>query len=384
MRVAVDAHAIGRHLTGNEVYVRSLLEEFARQTHAGDFVVYVAGEQARASVPAGMCARMVAANPFVRLGAELALKLRADAPDLVHVQYTAPMGCPVPVVVSVHDVSYLEHPEYFPAWRARQLQFTVGRTVRRAARILTVSEFSRAAILRAYGDLDEDRVVVVSNAASPEFRPRPREMAAEAVRGRFGIAAPIVLTVGDLLPRKNQVGLIEAFARLVRACPQLKHHLVVAGQETWFARQVRQAAAHSGVGERIHFPGFVSDAEMLSLYGACDAFVFPSFYEGFGLPPLEAMACGRAVACADVSALPEVVDGAAILFDPYDVDEIARAMKDLLVDAELRARMERLGLQRAARFSWKQSAAETLDVFRQVAGESALARAGAKAMVANR
>jgi len=172
--------------------------------------------------------------------------------------------------------------------------------------------------------------------------------------------------VGDLQPRKNQIGLIQAFARLARAYPQLKQRLVLAGKETWFADRVREAARESGVADRIQFFGFVSDEDLLQLYNACDLFVFPSFYEGFGLPALEAMACGRAVVCANTTALPEVVDGAAIVFDPYVVDEMVRAIADLLLDSQLRARMERLGLQRAAHFSWQKTAEGTLNVFRGV------------------
>ena len=373
MRFAVDAHAIGRHLTGNEVYVRSLLNAFATQDLECEFLAYVSVDDARRFIPSRIVTRRVAADPFLRLGFDLAMKVRADRPDLLHVQYTAPMGCPVPVVVSVHDVSFLEHPEYFPNGRARQLRWTVRHTVRRAARVLTGSEFSRASILRAYGDLEEDKVVVVPNAAARDFRPLPREAAAAAVRERLGIAGPFVLSVGDLQPRKNQIGLIRAFARLVKAYPQLKHRLVLAGQETWFARRVRETARDSGVADRIQFTGFVSDGDLVHLYNACDVFVFPSFYEGFGLPAVEAMACGRAVACSSTTALPEVVDGAALLFDPYALDEMGRALADLLLDGELRARMERLGLQRAAHFSWQNTAQKTLEVFHEVAER---ARAG--------
>jgi glycosyltransferase involved in cell wall biosynthesis len=367
MRIAVDAHAIGRRLTGNEVYIRSLLNAFAGQGAGCDFVAYVSSDGAEASIPRNITVRRVAANPYVRLGWDLARKLRQDRPDLLHVQYTGPLACPTPVVVSVHDVSFLEHPEYFPRSRAFQLRTTVRRTVRGAAKILTVSEFSRRSILKVYGDLDEDKVVVASNAAAPEFRPLSRDAASAHVREKLKMPEPFVLSVGDLQPRKNQIGLIRAFAKLVRAYPQLKHHLVLAGKETWFAGHVHQAARESGVADRIRFIGFVSDRDLLQLYNACDLFAFPSFYEGFGLPPLEAMACGRAVVCSNTSAMPEVVDGAAILFDPYAVDEIVRAMADLLLDSELRARMERLGLQRAAHFSWQKSAQRTLDVFREVA-----------------
>jgi glycosyltransferase involved in cell wall biosynthesis len=151
---------------------------------------------------------------------------------------------------------------------------------------------------------------------------------------------------------------------------------VLAGQETWYAPKVRSAAAESGVADRIHFTGFVADDDLLHLYNACDLFVFPSFYEGFGLPVLEAMACGRAVACSSTSAMPEVADSAAILFDPYDTEAMTRAMADLLLDAELRSRMERIGAQRASHFSWQLSAKKTLEVYYQVAGNTARAVSG--------
>jgi glycosyltransferase involved in cell wall biosynthesis len=368
MRFAVDAHAIGRHLTGNEVYVRSLLRFFSVQAPECEFVAYVSEEAARAHVPARIQTRLVSRNPFVRLGWDIPMKVREDHPDVLHVQYTGPINCGVPVVATVHDVSYLEHPEYFTRGRAWQLRQTVGRTVMSAARILTGTEYARSTILKVYGDLDESKVVVAPLAAAPELRPISRAAAAAAVRQQFGIASPFVLCVGDMQPRKNHIGLIAAFAKLVRAFPQIRHELVIAGNETWFAAQVRDAARDSGIADRIRFCGFVSDPELLNLYNACDTFIFPSYYEGFGLPVLEAMVCGRAVLCANTTSLPEVVDGAAILFDPYVADEIVRALKDVLLDAELRARLERLGLQRAANFSWQKTAAITLDVFREAAG----------------
>jgi glycosyltransferase involved in cell wall biosynthesis len=302
----------------------------------------------------------------MRLGFDLAHRIRKDRPDVLHVQYTAPLGCNVPVVTTVHDVSYLEHPEYFTRDRALQLRWTVGRTVQRAARILTGTEHARNAILRVYPNLEEDKVTVVPLAAAPEFRPISREAATATVRERYSIKGPFVLSVGDMQPRKNHIGLIRAFARLVRAYPQLTHNLVLVGKPTWFSPRVNDAARESGVEDRIQFFGFVSDPDLLQLYNACDCFVFPSFYEGFGFPALEAMACGRTVVCSDASALPEVVDGAAILFDPYAIDEMVRAIADVLLDPELRARMERLGIQRAAHFSWQKTAQMTLEAFQQV------------------
>jgi glycosyltransferase involved in cell wall biosynthesis len=297
----------------------------------------------------------------------LPIRLHRDRPDLVHVQYTAPLNCPVPVVVSVHDVSFLEHPEFFNAARALQLRSTVSRTIRSAATILTPSEFSRRAIARGYG-LTGDNIVVVPAAVSKQFRPVSQESAAAAVREQLGIPGPYILCVGDLQPRKNQIGLIQAFEDLLRSHPRLQHRLVLVGKDTWHGRRVRAAAERSAVAERVHFTGFVNDEQLLKLYGGCDLFVFPSFYEGFGFPVLEAMACGRAVACSRCSAIPEVADAAAIFFDPRSTGDITRAMRDVLLDADLRARMERLGQQNAARFSWERTARQTLEVYYKVAG----------------
>ncbi len=369
MRFSVDAHAIGRHLTGNEVYVRNLLNEFAALDPASEFIAHVSAEEAAQWVPARFRKPRVSANPFYRLGFDLVRQLRRLKPDLVHVQYTAPLACPVPIVATVHDVSYLEHPEFFPVFRLWQLRTTVARTVRRAACVLTPSEFSRQAIARVYGE-DDGKVVVVPNGVSPAFRPLPRETAAARVRARFGIPAPYVLTVGDLQPRKNQAGLVRAFEELMFERPGLTHHLVLVGKETFHASEIRQRAGRSRFARRIHFTGFVNDDELLQLYAGCDLFVFPSFYEGFGIPILEAMACGRAVACSNTSAMPEVADAAAILFDPRSIAEMVRAMRDLLLDEELRVRMERLGAQRAVQFSWERAARKTLEVYYDVAGRN--------------
>ncbi|HML15614.1 MAG TPA: glycosyltransferase family 1 protein [Bryobacteraceae bacterium] len=367
MRFSVDAHAIGCHLTGNEVYVRNLLNQFARLDSESQFIAYLAKPFAKGEIPSRFEVRQVSSNPFKRLGMDLMLRMRRDRPDLLHVQYTGPLNCPVPLVVSVHDVSYLEHPQYFTRFRATQLRLTVKRTIQAAARVLTPSEFSRGAILKHYA-IDEDKVAVVHNAASPVFRPIERQVAAAAVERKFQIAAPFVLMVGDLQPRKNHLGLLRAFEEVLRAHPNLAHSLVFVGKETWYSKELHRAVASSTIASRVRFTGFVDDADLAHFYGACDLFVFPSFYEGFGLPILESMACGRAVACSNLTAMPEVADGAAILFDPHSTREMVRAMADIMLDQELRTRLERLGIQRAAQFSWDQAARRTLEVYYDVAG----------------
>ncbi len=366
MRFSVDAHAIGQHLTGNETYIRNLLNCFDVLDREADFVAYISREEAVADLPQRFQKTKVSVNPFVRLGYDLPRRVAEDRPSLLHVQYTAPLTCSAPIVVSVHDVSFLEHPEYFTSFRAMQLRLTVRRTVKAASCVLTPSEFSKRRILDAY-KLSDDKVVVLPNGVSSVFRPVARETAQRSMHTSLP-PLPFILTVGDLQPRKNHLGLIQAFEDLIGAHPHLPHHLLVVGKETWYAPTVRAAAKKSQVADRIHFTGFVDDEELRRLYGACDLFVYPSFYEGFGLPILEAMACGRAVACSNTSAMPEVADSAALLFDPSSRRDLVLAMRDLLLNPELRQRMERLGVQRAAMFSWTNSAAKTLDLYYTVAG----------------
>jgi len=381
MRFSVDAHAIGQKLTGNEVYIRSLLDAFARLDKDAEFIAYVSQPDVNGWVPPRFHKRRVAGNRYWRLGYHLAERLRQDRPDLVHVQYNAPLFCPVPTVVTVHDISFIEHPEYFPPGRAWQMRVTTGKTLRSAARILTISEFSRQRLTRQFG-LDPEEIVVTPLAAQDHFRPRNRAQAWDHLRRRLAIDRPFVLAVGDLQPRKNHLGLVRAFGELLAGAPQFPHLLVLAGKETWFSPQIHAEIRRRGLQERIRVTGFVTEEDLVDLYNAADLFVFPSFYEGFGLPVIEAMACGRAVICSGVSSLPEVADAAAILVDPHSTGEIVRAMRDVLLDAELRQRLERLSLQRARFFSWTETARKTLEVYYAVAEGTRLRAAPEPARVA--
>ena len=177
MKFAIDAHAIGQKLTGNEVYVRNLLACFAEEDSDSEFLAYISTPDAVSAIPARFRTQAVSTNPFFRLGVEIPFSLLRERPDLLHVQYTSPLVCPVPIVVSVHDVSFLEYPNYFSKARASQLKYTVKRTVHAAARILTPSAFSRKSVAKAY-NLDPDRISVIHNGVSPQFRPVPQETAA--------------------------------------------------------------------------------------------------------------------------------------------------------------------------------------------------------------
>ena len=210
---------------------------------------------------------------------------------------------------------------------------------------------------------------MVPNAVSSEFRVISRGRASLDIRERFGIRRAIRFfrwrSAAAQKPDRTDYGLCQygsgASGTGSSSGSDRSGYLVYA----WRSR----AAQASGVASRIHFTGFVSDADLVHFYNACDCFVFPSFYEGFGLPILEAMACGRAVACSNTSAMPEVAEGAGLLFDPRNPASIARTIADILLDTDLRERMESRGLQRAAHFNWRKSAMATLDVYREVVAE---------------
>ncbi len=367
MRISIDAHAIGRRLTGNEVYIRNLINEFPRIDGKSDFVGYGCTEAIGRDRSPNVSWRAVSRCPYRRLGLDLERRLREDQPDVLHVQYSAPLFTRVPIVTTVHDVSFLEHPEFFSFFQSTQLRLTVANTMRRAALILTPSEFSRRAILKHYS-IEPERIRVIPNGVSSFFCPWNRIAAAQRIRRSFGISAPFVLTVGDLQPRKNHLRLLQAFESAIRAT-RLPHHLVFVGQDGFRAPDVRATSERCGFGERTHFTGYVSDRDLLDFYNACDLFVFPSLYEGFGLPILEAMACGRPVACSNISAMPEVAGGAAMLFDPRSIAEMSRAIRVILRDPALQHRLVRAGLNRASRFHWNRSARMTLNAYYEAAGK---------------
>ncbi|MGC8839105.1 MAG: glycosyltransferase family 4 protein [Anaerolineae bacterium] len=264
----------------------------------------------------------------------------------------------VPTVLTVHDLIFHLFPEYHKPLNYWYLRWTMPLYVRRADAVIAVSEATRQDLLRLYG-VPPEKVRVVYEAAAPHFRPAPPEEVAR-VRSRYGLPPRFLLTVGTIEPRKNLPRLFQALARLGGA---ERPPLVVAGGRGWLYEETFRTVERLGLEDQVAFLGHVPEEDLPALYTAADLFVLPSLYEGFGLPVLEAMSCGTPVVCSRAASLREVAGDAACYMDPHDPEAMARTLREAWEDADLRATLRARGLARAASFSWRRAAEETLALY---------------------
>ncbi|MFN8004690.1 MAG: glycosyltransferase family 1 protein [Acidobacteriota bacterium] len=373
MHIGIDAHAIGAQQGGNETYIRNLIRALAALDADNRYTIYLANAQAAAEWQNGFVVQhpnfsvrlLPPPTPLVRVPVFLTYELRRRPVDVLHVQYTAPPFCPAPVVATIHDLAFEHLPETFTRRGSLQLKLTVRRTARRAARIATVSEYSRQDLLRTYR-LAPEKVVTTYNGIEPHFTTQTRAAdEAAQVRQRFGIAREFLLAVGSLQPRKNLERLIRTYARLRREQPDFAPQLVIVGRKLWLAESIFAEVSRQPWASDVILTGYVSDDDLPALYRTASAFVYPSLFEGFGLPPLEAMACGTPVITSNISSLPEVAGSAALLIDPLNEQELAAALQRILNDQPLRARLRAEGVRQAAKFTWRDAAEKTLQLYRE-------------------
>ena len=369
-RIAIDARKWRDYGIGT--YVRNLVRHLARLDHETTYFLFC--ERQDAAVLRDLAANFVPVvddSPGYGLKEHLSipLKLRRLGAELFHTpHYVLPLLCPTRAVVTIHDCIHLLFPQYLPNRAAlRYAEFMMRSAIRRSALVLTVSEASRADILRFFPETEAERVQVVPNAIDPAILDDPGDEERERVRERYQIRGRFVLYAGNIKPHKNLDRLISAFALLRReGFDDLK--LIIIGDEVSRHGSLRRTADAAGLRQEVRFFGFVPDRTLACLYRMASVFAFPSLYEGFGLPPLEAMACGAPVVTSRLSSLPEVVDDAALLVDPYSVEDIARGLTRVLTDDELRAQLVARGRIRAQAFSWEQSVEKIHATYLKVLG----------------
>lgn len=301
--------------------------------------------------------------PLPRLWTHLRLawEVRRFPPDILFVPaHVIPLVCPVPTVVTVHDLGYLYYPQAHRPFDRWYLDWTTRRHTRLATRVIADSQATRADLVRFYG-AEPDRIIVVYPGRDEALRRVDDAAIIEAVKAHYEIADGYLLYLGTLQPRKNLIRLVEAFARLQPSAAQ-PQQLVLAGKKGWLYDDLFARVQSLGLSRHVTFAGYVADEDKAALISGATALVYPSLYEGFGLPVLEAMACGVPVLTSNVSSLPEVAGDAALLVNPQDTDSIAAGMVRLIADIDLRRSLVEKGYAQVRRFSWAKAAHQVLQV----------------------
>ncbi len=373
MRIAIDAHSVGNKLGGNESYAKNLIEALAEIDKVNQYTIFVTKREARERFsnrwPNFQVRTTPPHTPFVRIPLTLSAELRRNRVDVLHVQFTAPPFSPCPVVVSIHDLSFEHLPQTFKRRSRMQLRLTVRRSARNAAQVIALSEHARADLIATY-NLQPEKVNVVPLAAPDAFAPVRDDNELQRVRQTYGIDRDYILSVGSIQPRKNLRRLIEAYSLLRRQQPEGKlPQLVLVGKNAWLYDETLQSLKDRDLGS-IVLTGYVPEADLPALYSGALCFIYPSYFEGFGLPPLEAMKCGAPVIVGNKTSLPEVVGDAALMIDPFDVGAIAVAIQRVITDSDFRSELRVKGMQRAKQFDWKETARRTLAVYEKAFTQS--------------
>lgn len=365
LRVMVDAHMVGRRETGNETYVVGLLSGLACLPDVRVAAVVSPDTPLPPEVTSDGIEVLPLRSPsnWARVGWRLARLSDVWKPDVLHSTYIAPWRCRCPLVLTVHDVSFRRFPKFFSA-RDRLLFATfLPSSLRRAAVVLTISRHSRREITHFYPRL-RTPVRSVALGVGREFRPVADESRLREIRRRYDTGTTFILAVGNLQPRKNLAGLVRAFRRVRERTPDVR--LVIAGQAQGRTSPLFELVRSLDLSDRVVFPGYVPREDLPGLYSAARLFVYPSTYEGFGLPILEAMACGTPVVAVDTASIPEVAGDAALLTKTPGAGDLATAILRVLEDATLARELARRGLRRAERFSWERTAQQTVAAYQEI------------------
>lgn len=376
-RIGLNAHLL--NLSGNyrsagiNGYIYHLLQHLTPSTDLA-YTVFLSEPRAREHFKhlALALSRLPTHKPSVRIFWEQFIQpiaLRREGIDLVHaLAFAGPLAISIPWIATVYDLSFVRYPQSFNRVNRLYLTWAVRQSVRRANRVIAISESTKRDLVQMFG-AKADRVSVVYCGVDPAFMRQRHQTELMEFCQRRNLPEKMILHVGTIEPRKNIVRLIRAFARAKRAA-RLPHQLVLIGARGWKYAEVDAAIEQEEMANDVVFAGYVPQSELPLWYHAADLFVYPSLYEGFGLPPLEAMACGVPVVTSNASALPEVVGDAALQVSPEDETAIADAIVRALTDQPLREQMIERGIQQSKRFSWERAGQATMALYRTVLEET--------------
>lgn len=368
MKIGIDLHTLTNFKQGTHTFTSNLVEELLALDRDNRYYLYITdkneGVLEAFSRPNVTFSRVVPHQRLIRIPISLPVKLAYDGIDVFHCQYMAPLTAVTPIAVAMHDIIHEYMPELYPRNLCRMMRVLYPLSVRKARHVLTISEHSKQDIMKYYG-VPPEKITVTYCGVSKAFSPIDDQAAIGRAKHRYGISGPYIYYVGRLEPRKNLLTLIRAYHAL-RQRGVDTHTLVLSGMKYYQYERLHALVVELGLQREVIFTGGVEDAELPLLINGASAFAYPTLAEGFGLPPLEAMACGTPVVTSNLSSLPEVVGDAGLLVDPLSVDELSSAIERIITDSELRASLRAKGLIQAGRFSWRDTANRTLEVFKRM------------------
>ena len=368
MRIGIDFHLAEREGTGNCTYMRNLVESLVRLDSQNEYFLYVTDSQFPyhrifKDYKNVRLRSLRFKSPLLRIPL-LGFMTFVDKIDIFHVNYYGPPFFRGKMLLTIHDLSFFYIPECFTTFERVKNRVLIPININRASKVLTVSEYSKKDITESY-NIPPELVEVGYNGANAIFVPiTDLDHAARIVKS-YGVSGKYILYVGRLNKRKNLTGLVKAFTML-KERKSIPHQLVIGGIKDFLPQAETEMINTSPYKDDIIFTGYLPEEHLPMFYGLADVFVYPSFYEGFGLPCLEAMSCGCPVISSNVTSLPEVVGDAGILVDPSNVNQIAQAMFEVVSTEGLRPEMSMKGLERAKLFSWDKTAKKILEVIERV------------------
>lgn len=369
MRIGIEGRTLQGRRYGVARFTKNLLKWFVRIEPENEYIVYLSEPVELEGLDAENLSLQVIGSDKIPLAwrhLRLPVRMKRDKVDIhFSPSYFVPLIKVCPYVVVVHDISFKAHPEWFAKDLRMKFDDLFWPRVREAEKIITVSEYSKAEIIRLLG-ANPAKISVIHEAADEIFKPVEDGSRLESVQKKYGISKPFILTAGSIHTRRNLERLIEAVALASRKLG-FTPWLLILGTPAPFSPPVDiwGTARRLGIHQHIRHEEYVPEEDLLLLYNASSLFAYPSLYEGFGLPVIEAMACGCPVACSNATSLPEVAGDAAIYFDPLNVETMAEAIFKILGDDTLRESLREKGLKRAGNFSWQRAARETLKVFHE-------------------
>ena len=371
MRIGIDARLVFYNRAGIGAYILQLIEALAQVEPKNDTFVVLQSRKDKSSI--------ISSNGFERKSLwtpshnrfeQLALSFEVSqlGLDLLHSpDFIPPFRRNCKSVITVHDLAFLLYPHFLTKESARYYG-QIDQAWRKTNHIIAVSEATKQDSIKMLG-VPEKKITVIHEAVNPIYRPLDKDKARQVAKQKYKLDKRFILFVSTIEPRKNLPGLLRAYRRL-RDDYKRDEILVLAGLNGWLWEEVYETVDNLNLSEHVAFLGRVPDEDLVYLYNAARLFVHPSFYEGFGLTPLEAMTCGAPVIVSNTSALPEVVGDAGLMIDPHDIEGLTVALWRMLTDEALRQSYVEKGFQRAKKFSWEKSAAKTLEIYHKVGKEA--------------